>query len=126
MNTARRRLSLVGSFDPEGVWREHTKGHRAGIELPFGAAQHQENSAVNDQISTLDTEGFAMPAVMQDSAILDTDPDELITRHRAMELLGVTRPPAWRRLVRDGEIAIFQPAAGPKPAYVVPRRAAER
>ncbi|SDX65652.1 Site-specific recombinase XerC [Saccharopolyspora shandongensis] len=35
VNLARRLLRLVGSFDPDGVWREHTKGHRAGIELPL-------------------------------------------------------------------------------------------
>lgn len=35
INLVRRSLRLVGSFDEEGMWREHTKGHRAGIELPL-------------------------------------------------------------------------------------------
>ncbi|SDX65682.1 hypothetical protein SAMN05216215_1013106 [Saccharopolyspora shandongensis] len=54
-----------------------------------------------------------MPAVMQTAAILSADPNELVTSHQAQELLGV-RKPVWREMVRNGDVAIFQPAAGPR------------
>ncbi len=55
---------------------------------------------------------------MQTSAILAADPNALVNRHEAMRLLGITRIPVWRELVRSGELAIFQEAAGPNPPTV--------
>ncbi|WP_190813117.1 tyrosine-type recombinase/integrase [Saccharopolyspora pogona] len=53
VNLVRRRLRLVGSVDPDGVWREHTKGHRAGIEIPLtlrltAALDHHFRNNVRD------------------------------------------------------------------------------
>ncbi|WP_190812734.1 tyrosine-type recombinase/integrase [Saccharopolyspora pogona] len=53
VNLVRRQIRLVGSFDPDGVWREHAKGHRAGIELPLtlrltAALDHHFRNNVRD------------------------------------------------------------------------------
>lgn len=55
---------------------------------------------------------------MQAARILAAEPDDIIDRHEAMRLLGLTRYESWQKLVRDGDIAIFQRGSGPNAAKV--------